>query len=359
MGHEVNVLTSGYKDLPQRDVDDGMNVFRCPALRKKKSESNVVEMFSFVLEAFFIMPFLIMNRKIQGIIVFFGFPCGPLGLWAHALFKTPYIISLRGGDVPGTEQSMDHLHRVLKPLRRLIYKKSRAVVANSEGLKNMSQKVDPVPTIVIPNGIDTSYFKPSHKRIEKDSVSFIYVGRFSEQKNLLFLIEQFFILKNEIKEPFTINIVGDGPMKEKLQLFADSLGLSDRITWHGWLAKNRILELLQESDCLINPSLYEGMPNAVLEALACGLPVIASNVTGNNAVVIHGENGFLFNHGDYCEIVDFLKIIVKNKDLRLNLGINARKGLINSLSWTKTAMEYLMQIDDFEIVNKGFSIKYA
>lgn len=359
MGHEVNVLTSGYKNLPRIDVVDGMNVFRCPALRKKKSESNVVEMLSFVVSAFIIMPILIKQKKIKGIIVFFGLPCGPLGLWANVLFNIPYVISLRGGDVPGTEKSLVYLHRVLMPLRRIIYKKSRAVVANSEGLKAISQKADPVPTIVIPNGIDTSYFKPSQKHIEKDYVSFIYVGRLSEQKNLLFLIEQFSILKNEIKEPFTINIVGDGPMKEKLQLCADSLGLSDRITWHGWLTKKRILELLQESDCLINPSLYEGMPNAVLEALACGLPVIASNVTGNNAVVVHGENGFLFNHGDYWSVNDFLKIIIKNSELRLNLGINARKGLINNSSWTKTAMEYLMLIDGFELTNKGFSIKNA
>jgi len=340
MGHEVNVLTSGYKNLPHKDVVDGMNVFRCPALRKKKSESNQVEMLSFVMSAFIYMPILIKQKKIKGIIVFFGLPCGPLGLWANVLFNIPYVISLRGGDVPGTDQSMDCIHRLLKPLRRLIYQKSRAVVANSEGLKNISIKTDSIPTIVIPNGIDTAYFRPSDKSIKKDYFSFIFVGRLCEQKNLFFLIKHLATLTEEMKEPFMLNIVGDGPIKEKLQHFADNLGMSERIQWHGWLTKSEIVKLLQGSDCFINPSLCEGMPNAVLEAMACGLPVIASDVAGNNALIIDGDNGFLFNLNDNLKMIDCLNRLISNHDLRLKMGKIAREKLIKNFEWSKTASEY-------------------
>lgn len=352
MGHEVNVLTSGYKNLPRKDVVDGMNVFRCPALRKKKSESNVVEMLSFVMSAFIIMPILIKQKKIKGIIVFFGIPCGPLGLWANVLFNIPYIVSLRGGDVPGTDQSMDCIHRMLKPLRRLIYKKSRAVVANSEGLKNISLKTDSVTTIVIPNGIDTAYFRPSDKSIEKDHFSFIFVGRLCEQKNLFFLIDQLSSLMKEVKTPFTLNIVGDGPIKEKLQQHADSLGMSNRIQWHGWLTKSKIVKLLQSSDCFINPSLCEGMPNAVSEAMACGLPVIASDVAGNNALIIDGDNGFLFNLGDDVKFNDSIKRVMESPDLLSKLGKNASNRMINSFSWHQTALEYVRIIDIPMLINK-------
>jgi len=341
MGHAVNVLTSSYKNLPKNEFQNGMHIARCPALRKKESESNIIEMLSFVISAFIFMPFLIKKRKIDCIIVFFGFPCGPLGLWANILFNIPYVVSLRGGDVPGTDKTMDKFHKLLAPLRRLIYRQSKAVVANSEGLKIISQQTDPIPTITIPNGIDTSYFKPRHKRTDTDVFSFIFAGRLSEQKNLCFLIEQLSILKNEINNPFTINIVGDGPLKNKLEKFADSLGISEKIIWHGWLSKKEVLKLLQNSDCLINPSFCEGMPNAVLEAQACGLPVIASNVAGNNAVVVDSKNGFLFNIGDQVKLGLSLKKIIESKVLRLNYGKNARKNLLANYSWRKTALAYV------------------
>lgn len=340
MGHNISILTSSYKKLPKTDLQDGMQIVRCPALRKKKSESNIVEMLSFVISAFFQLPFIIKKRKIDGIIVFFGFPCGPLGLWANILFQIPYIISLRGGDVPGTDKTMDKFHRLLTPVRRLIYKKSKAVVANSEGLKSISQQTDPIPTIVIPNGIDTSYFKPARNQKRDENLSFIFVGRLSEQKNLYFLIEQFSILKNEINIPFIVNIVGDGTIKIKLQHLADNLGISDIIKWHGWLTKSQVLKLLQNSDCFINPSLCEGMPNAVLEAQACGLPIIASDVSGNNSIVDDGENGLLFSLGDDKKMNNILKRIIENLSLRSKFGVIARKKMLNNFTWSKTAGDY-------------------
>ena len=73
------------------------------------------------------------------------------------------------------------------------------------------------------------------------------------------------------------------------------LGIEDCLVWHGWVEKGRLREIYRSADCLVNPSLYEGMPNVVLEAMACGLPVIASRVPGNDAVVRHGETGWLFD----------------------------------------------------------------
>ena len=340
MGHEIVVLTSSYKKKSGYDCKKGMKIFRCPCIRKKKSESNIFEMLSFVISAFFFLPWIIIQHQIKGTIVFFSFPCGPLGLWVNFLFGIPYIISLRGGDVPGTERSLDRIHKILQPLRRLIFRKSRAVIANSQGLKRLAQKADPVITQVIHNGIDTSYFRPRKNHIEKGLFSFIFVGRFSEQKNLFFLIEQFSMLKKKNNLPFIINMVGEGPLKGELQQFAKSFGIADRIMWYGWLTKSEVLKLLQKSNCFINPSFYEGMPNAVLEAQACGLPVIVSNVAGNNTVVIDGQDGFLFDLGDSQKFKNNVNEIMGNADLRGKLGDSARKKMIKKFHWRNTAMAY-------------------
>ena len=340
MGHDISVLTSGYKGITGFHFKAGMHVYRCPALRKKKSESNIFEMMSFVISAFIILPWLIMKRKINGIIVFFSFPCGPLGLWAKILFRIPYIISLRGGDVPGNEKSLDRIHKNLKPFRRLIYRKSKAVVANSLGLKKLAQKADFFPVSIIPNGIDSSFFKPLETDKGKESVHFIFTGRLSEQKNLFFMFDQFAILKKKSKKKLMIHIAGDGPYKRKLEIFAKEIGISNDITWYGWVNKNRLLKLYQKADCLVNPSFCEGMPNSVLEAMACGLPVIASNVPGNNDIVFDGENGFLFDLDDPMKIKDSLNMIIENTNMRSALGKNSRKRVTENFSWSKSARDY-------------------
>lgn len=340
MGHNTVILTSAFKGEKGCSFEEGMTVFRCPAIRKKESESNILEMFSYVFSAFFFLPWIIFKHKIEGIIVFFSFPCGPLGLCANLLFNIPYVISLRGGDVPGTDRSLDRIHKILKPIRRLIYGKSLAIIANSNGLREFAKKADPFEVSTIFNGIDTEYFQPADHQFKKNLFSFIFVGRLSTQKNIHFLLEQIEKLRKKTEIPFNLKLVGDGPLKDELRSYAKTLGISDIIKWHGWLDKNNILKQLQNSDCLINPSFCEGMPNAVLEAMACGVPVIASNVAGNNSLVIDGKNGFLFDLNDKNELLSKLTEAVNEPDKQKQMGKNARRFVVSKYSWISTADNY-------------------
>ena len=264
MGHDIIVLTSCFKKNFGYDFKEGMTIFRCPAIRRKTSESNILEMFSFVVSAFFFLPWIIVKHQINGVIVFFSFPCGPLGLLAKLLCNTDYVISLRGGDVPGTEKKLDRIHKILQPLRRLIFKKSKQVVANSKGLRQLAQKADPVAVSIIPNGIDTDFFVPATRKSKSPVFKLMFTGRISEQKNLMFLVDQLSVFKKKQKKKLRLQIAGDGPLKNKIQDYAKNLDVSDQITWHGWVDKKKILSLCQEADCFINPSLYEVMRNAVL-----------------------------------------------------------------------------------------------
>jgi len=340
MDHEVSILTSSYKNKIGRDSQEGMFIYRCPALRKKQSESNIIEMLSFVISAFIFLPWIIKKRQIRGVIIFFSFPCGPLGLWAKLLFGIPYIISLRGGDVPGTEKKLDWIHKVLQPLRRLVFRKSKAVIANSEGLKQLAQKADPIDISIIPNGVDTRFFIPIIPKIKKSWFELLFVGRLSEQKNLMALLKQVSIFKKKESVKLKLHIVGDGPLKKQIQNYAKERDVSDLIIWDGWLDKMAILSRCQKADCFVNPSLYEGMPNAVLEAMACGLPVIASHVAGNNEIVIHGQTGFLFELGDEDFFQESLEKVTKNFDVCTRMGLTARKWVEENYSWEKVATAY-------------------
>ncbi len=341
MGNSITVLTSGYKKNMGYGLEEEMTVFRCPAIRKKTSESNILEMLLFIVSAFFFLPWIIVKHRTKGIIVFFSFPCGPLGLLSNLLFNIPYITSLRGGDVPGNEKKLDGMHRLLMPLRRLIYRKSKSVIANSNGLRFLAQKADKVDISVIPNGVDTDFFTPSLQKKKSKYFEFLFTGRLSEQKNLLFLLHQISVLKNNTEKEIKLHIAGKGPLENKLKTYAEKLEISDCITWYGWVDKHKILSLCHRADCFINPSFNEGMPNAVLEAMACGLPVIASSVAGNKDIIEDRQNGFLFNPMDSNQLQKIFTEIMNDSKLLSETGENARQTAKRDFSWQKAANDYL------------------
>ena len=338
-GHQVTVLTANYQKLRGWIDEDGVKVYRCRALRKSPDRSSLLEQLSFVISATFVLPSLLKKQAIEGMIVYFSLPCGPLGLWSKIIRKTPYVISQRGGDVPKIVNSINWLHYFLTPVRRLILKYSLAVVANSKGLQQASQKIDPSPVVVIPNGVNIDFFIP--KKHNNSIFQFLFVGRFHKQKNLFFTLEQLVQLRKNTDFPFEFHIVGDGPLKKPLQEHAKKLNLDSMIKWHGWLERQKILKLYQQSDCLLNLSLYEGMPNVVLEAMACGLPIIASKVIGNDAVVQHSKTGYLVDLENPSQLQETLISLLNNPELAKQLGHAGRETVVKEFSWEKVAKEYV------------------
>src|SRR5438309_9119525 len=266
LGHRVVVLTGKFKGLPARYEDQGIIIHRVPSLRRKMDRSDVLEMASFLAAGLMFVPAIIRTHRVEGAIVFFSMPCGPIGLLGRWICGVPYIISLRGGDVPGAEPSLNVLHRFLRPIRRTVLTNSIAIVANSNGLRKMAETADPFPVQVIPNGVDTEFFTPPPSKPARNTsvLRILFVGRFRQQKNLPFLFRQVARLP---PTAFELHLVGDGPEKQRLEGLAQKLGIASAIRWHGWLPPAALPQVYQSADCLVNPSLYEGMSNVVLEAM--------------------------------------------------------------------------------------------
>ncbi len=336
LGHEITVLTAAFGDLKGiENEEECIEVHRISAKRKAKDRSNMGEMMSFVWSAFWNIEKIIEQRKIEKVIIFFSIPCGVLGPYIRWRWNLPYIISLRGGDVPGTEPHLLKIHRIIQPIRQFLLKESVAIVANSKGLATLSQKYDPYPVEIISNGVDTQFFFPIEKRNE--NFTFLFVGRFQPQKNIFILLNCFADLKNENVH---LKIVGDGFQKDELQKFANELGISKNTEWLGWLDKKSLRNAYQQADCVLNPSTYEGMPNVLLEAMACGVPAIASNIMGNDEVVKDNFNGFLFDLSKSQEMTDRMSQILDRKTQK-EFSINARKWVEENFSWHRVAEEYI------------------
>lgn len=344
LGHKAVVITSSYKEYRGEMNENGIHVIRVPSIRKKKSESNIFEMISFVLSGFMNLNKIIDKYNIDYSIVFFSIPCGPLGLFGWLSRKIPYIISLRGGDVPGTEPGIEFIQKVIAPLRRVILRKSISIIANSQGLADLSVKHDPYEVDVIPNGVDVDFFYPDDSKKDQNVFRFLFVGRFQKQKNLFLLLDKI----SKIETNFELHMVGDGPLKEDLVVLSKELNIYNRIIWYGWVDKEELREIYQAADCLINPSLYEGMPNVLLEAMACGLPAIASNVEGNNEVIIIEKTGFLFDLDEPERFLDLLKYVTIEQSHLKKMGETARINAVEKYSWIKTTSDYVKILNNMK-----------
>lgn len=347
LNHEVTVLSGSYRDLPAEANDAGITVRRILSRRRNADRSNVLEMCSFTLSSLLALPSVRARYRPDALIAFFSLPSGPVGVAAHYLYRIPYLISLRGGDVPGLTPEVNWIHKLFSPLRRLILRNAVAVVANSEGLRELSEAADPVPVQVIPNGVDLDFFQasPESWTSARERFRILFVGRFQSQKNLKFLLDQLAALRDQRPGKFEIHLVGDGPLRAELKTQAVHLRLTDNIVWHGWLQREELSKICRSCHCFVNPSLYEGMPNAVLEAMACAKPIVASRVPGNDAVVQHGVTGFLFPLDQPASLRESLQALIDDPARAEEMGRRGREWVTRDFSWEKVAAAYLQLLD--------------
>lgn len=343
---KVAVLTAAFGTTAAYSVENGVHIHRVKSLRQRADRSNMLEMALFTFLAMPRMFQIFRKFKISRSVVFFSFPCGPLGLLGKWFAGIPYIVSLRGGDVPGTERKLEWIHRTLKPLRHMVLRNSSHITAPSSGLKTLSESVDPFHVTTITNGIDCSFFKPGCTK-KGDVFKIVFVGRFQEQKDICELIAAFRSLSKKGRQPAELHLVGDGPRMNTVRNCVIRANLEKRVKFHGWMKKGEIRDLLQVCDCFVNPSYYEGMPNAVLEAMACALPVVVSNVTGNSDIVKENETGLLYDKGDVEMLAENMALVMNNPSMASTLGQSARKYVQEHHSWEVVASAYceLMEMD--------------
>ena len=337
-GVEIKIVTARYGNLPVLEKNNGFEIIRVPSRRDRADRTGPMEQISFIFISAWYCLTHFHQWKPNVVWAFFGFPSGMTALFLKILYGIPYIISLRGGDVPGFRPyDFNKFHRIGGPFIKIVWNYSSGLVANSDGLRKLALKFhERIPIDVIPNGIDLDFFKPNVR--DGKIPQLLFTGRVVYQKGLDLLVEA---LSKLIDLPWELSIIGDGSYKEHLQQRIEMLGLTSRIRFHGWCNKEELLPILAQSHIFVNPSRHEGMPNAVLEAMACGLPVIATRIAGNEDLVKDGENGLLIGNENVIELQNALRILLNDKQLRQKMGKNSRVIVESKFSWYHSGEEYL------------------
>ena len=201
----------------------------------------------------------------------------------------------------------------------IVYRKADKIITVNDHIKDELKNIYNIPDEkikVIYNGVDIQNFYPLQSDIKKNRDYFnitseafvvLYVGRLAERKNISLIINAMDKLKNN--EKIIAVIAGKGPMCKVLQSIIDEKKLNDNVKLLGFIDNDDLLKLYNAADIFIQPSIYEGMPLAMLEAQACSVPVISTNFKGVNNIIINNETGFILKNSsaeDLAEKIDFL-----------------------------------------------------
>jgi len=335
-----------FKGLPGRAFIDGVEVRRVPPLRQRRDSCSVLEMLTFTISGAVYGLRHAASFKPDIVHVFFGIPCGPIGWAIKRVRRLPYLISLRGADVPSDEvRRFKHLYPLLKPLVRFLWRDADALVAVSNGLREIALETDEVPIEVIPNAIDLGRFTPRPEWEKQESedgrVKLLFVGRLIQFKNVETSLDALALAKQRTTTPFVLEIVGEGVRRASLEEQAAELGLASYVRFKGWVDHAQIVPYYQNADLFVTTSVWEGMPNTVLEAMACGLPVIATDVQGSQELVDNGRNGYLVPIMDPEALAKCIVALVDNEYERRRMGKESRKIAERAFAWERIAESYL------------------
>ncbi len=335
-GHHVHVVTSAWGDLRGTTDEDGVEVHRLPAMRRHADRSDVAQMLAYMSAASAWTAARAPRFSSFVALAYFAIPGGPPALLLRMLSRCPYVLSLRGGDVPGFRSGAPSWASLLaRPLLRAVWSGAHSIVANSRSLADLARVWNPTrPIDVIPNGVDTKHFHPADGTRSNGPLKVISVGRLSAQKDFATLVQAAGRCgRNEVE----LRIVGDGPERGALEAMARREGAN--VAFRGWLSSDEVARELRSADVMVLLTRDEGMSNAILEGMASGLPIIATDVPGNRELLAGTGVGLLVPPNDADAVVRTLRELAAANGSRREMADRARCRA-ESFSWDQTADRY-------------------
>ena len=263
------------------------------------------------------------GQKHYDIIQVCGYPT--IGLHVKEKLKIPVVVRFPGP--PGIEE--------IKAA-----KGCSAIIANGD-TADVIKKSFGVNVFTISPGVNIDVFKPVKNNIREkynidSSKILLFVGRFVPLKNLEFLIETLKEVFKERKDTVLI-LVGEGPLENKIKKKVKEYNLMRNVIFTGRIIQEDLPHYYSASHIFLMPSAYENFSNAILEAMACKLPVIATNIGGNSKQIKDGENGFLVSNNNVQQFKEAIIKLLDNEVTARKMGERNREIIKQNYNWQESA----------------------
>ncbi len=239
-----------------------------------------------------------------------------LALSLKRKYKVPMIVSER------CAPEVEYGFLPYKIMMRLLYRKADGFIMQTETVKNYFPLAVRKKSVIIPNPVNREAVRESFEGERKKEI--VAVGRLAEQKNYPLLIDAFFSIHKKFPEHRLI-IYGEGHLRNELETYIKLKGLQNRVILAG--QKDDIFDRIYQSSLFVMSSDYEGLPNALMEAMALGLPVIATDCLGGGprSLIKNGYNGLLVRPGDSDQLGKAMSYVLSDQMLAKKIGKNAVK----------------------------------
>lgn len=221
-------------------------------------------------------------------------------------------------------------------LRKLMYRDAEVVTSNSLGVLDKMRGYVPAEKLkLLPNPVRIPFVSTAHRDHES---RFVTVARLVEQKAIDLLLQAFASVAHELPG-WHLDIVGDGPLYGDLVALAERLCITPRVTFHGYLEDP--IDVLKSGRIFVLSSLFEGMPNALLEAMACGLaPIVNDASPGPLECVQNEKSGLIVPSQDMAALAVAMRRLAQNDELTDRLATNARN-YVRAHEWSEVEPQWL------------------
>jgi glycogen(starch) synthase len=243
--------------------------------------------------------------------------------------STPLVITNHGLH---SQTAPMAVQKAYAPLAKFTFNSADRVLCYTETDRDrLRDRGITAPVSVIHNGIDCDTFVPAANAADRNQI--LFVGRLKAAKGVRELLDAFALLAEDLPN-VTLRFVGEGPLRDELEETATEYGLTDRVTFAGRVPNEELPKTYAESAVFALPSEVEGFPRTVLEAMACGTPVVTSELPQLQSVVEQvGETAPV---GDVEALGEALRRLLEDPTRRERLGREARERVCDQYSWTET-----------------------
>jgi len=374
VGAEIHVVAPHAKGLKREDVLGSIFIHRFqymypanfqtlayfPGIPEKiKTLYGKLQVPFFLLSMVIKMLQVIRKCDIDIINAHWAIPPGFLTVMTKVLHKRPVLITLYGAELFPINQER---YRCLAPLIRYTINKTDTVVGISDATCESGKEISGRQDIdILPDGIDTNHFTPFvdgseiRKRYGVTRHMIFSSGRMVERKGFRYLIEAMpFILKDYPSTRLVIG--GDGPERGRLEKLMHEVGIRNQVVLPGFIPDNELPNHMVASDVVVLPSIVdskgdtEGSATLLLEAMACGTPVVGTRVGGIPYAIKDGEGGYLAEQRDTKQLAEKTIMLLKNENVRKEIGERGRKYVEHNFSLNKIAQRYIIE---FNLLLKG------
>ncbi|MHA1270852.1 MAG: glycosyltransferase family 4 protein [Candidatus Helarchaeota archaeon] len=320
--HKVIIITAKKNKLKKYEVINNVKVFRV---------KSPIFPYGFIITGFLKAIKLRIYEKIDMFHAILAHYPGTICLILKLLFRENYILTIQGGDILDYSETRKFLFFTY-PLLKMIIKNAKIVHAVSKSVAEKIVKIYPRPVKIIPNGINTDHFKKyptkhierirNKLKIKDNEFILITTSRLVPKNNIKLVLKALkYINDNSIR----FLIIGTGILYEQLNKFIKENNLNAQLL--GYIPNDLLPAYLSIADIFVRTPIDEGFGISFLEAMACKLPIIASNVGGICDFIINDFNGILVNSNDYKLLANKIVFLRKNPKMRENLIRNANETL--------------------------------